>query len=289
MRASCIYQLIYIIHEIYRVFNCSLLFEVRGIFLDLLKIFDKIWHQRILFKLESFTIRGKWLSNKFQKILLNDQESNWFPINGGLLQGSVVFLLFLIYINALPEGINSNAELFVNDASLLPIVQDLNESDKYLNLDLSVISLWAYQWKMPFNPHPKKAAHKVTFFRKPNEETHPSFFYNNIEVSGTDSQKHLDLVLENKLTFKKHIKDKSTKVYSGVIKIKRLRDILPRDSVVTIYKSFIRPHLDSCDVVSDQTNNDSFFDKIEQLQYKACLEITGDIQRTSREYFYDEL
>ena len=142
---------------------------------------------------------------------------------------------------------------------------------------------------MPFNPHPKKPAHKVTFFRKPNEETHPSFFYNNIEVSGTDSQKHLDLVLENKLTFKKHIKDKSTKVYSGVIKIKRLRDILPRDSVVTIYKSFIRPHLDSCDVVSDQTNNDSFFDKIEQLQYKACLEITGDIQRTSREYFYDEL
>ena len=125
------------------MFNCSLSFEVRGIFLDLLKIFDKIWHQRILFKLESFTIRGKWLSNKFQKILLNDQESNWFPINGGLLQGSVVFLLFLIYINALPDGINSNAEFFVNDASLLPIVQDLNESDKYLNLDLSVISLWA--------------------------------------------------------------------------------------------------------------------------------------------------
>ena len=78
-------------------------------------------------------------------------------------------------------------------------------------------------------------------------------------------------------------------MYSGVIKIKILRDILPRDSVVTIYKSFIRPHLDSCDVVSDQTNNDSFFDKIEQLQYKACLAITGDIQRTSREYFYNEL
>ena len=106
MRASCINQLIYIIHEIYRVFNCSLSFEVRGIFLDLLKIFDKIWHQRILFKLESFTIRGKWLSNKFQKILLNDQESNWFLFNGGLLQGSILgLLLFLIYINALPDGI----------------------------------------------------------------------------------------------------------------------------------------------------------------------------------------
>ena len=272
------------------MFKCSLSFEVRGIFLDLLKIFDKVWHQRLLFKLESFVIRGKWLSNKFQKILLNDQESNRFPINDGLLQGSILgLLLFLIYINALPDGVNSSAEFFANDASLFPIVQDLNESDKYLNLDLSVISLWAYQWKMSFNPHPKKPAHKVIFFRKPNEETHPSLFYNNIEVSRTDSQKHLDLVLGNKLTFKKYIKDKSTKVYSDVIKIKRLRDILPRDSVVTIYKSFIRPHLDSCDVVSDQTNNDSFFDKIEQLQYKACLAITGDIQRTSREYFYNEL
>ena len=79
------------------------------------------------------------------------------------------------------------------------------------------------------------------------------------------------------------------KAYFGVGKIKRLRDILPRDSLVTIYKLFIRPHLDYGDVIYDQPNNDLFSDKIEQLQYKACLAITGAIQGTSRECLYNEL
>ena len=79
------------------------------------------------------------------------------------------------------------------------------------------------------------------------------------------------------------------KAYFGVGKIKRPRDILPRDSLVTLYKSFIRPHLDYGDAIYDQPNNDSFTDKIEQLQYKTCLAITGAIQRTSSEYLYYEL
>ena len=99
----------------------------------------------------------------------------------------------------------------------------------------------------------------------------------------------MSLVLDNKLTFKKHVKDKLNKAYFGVGKIKRLRDILPRDSLVTIYKSFIRPHLDYGDVIYDQPNNDLFSDKIEQLQYKTCLAIKGAIQGTSREYLYNEL
>ena len=54
------------------------------------------------------------------------------------------------------------------------------------------------------------------FLQEKKEETHPSVCYNKIEVSRMDSQKHLDLVLDNKLTFKKHIKDKLNKVYFGV-------------------------------------------------------------------------
>ena len=54
-------------------------------------------------------------------------------------------------------------------------------------------------------------------------------------------------------------------MYFGVVKIKRFRSILPRDSFVAIYKSFIKPHLDYSEVIYDQPNNDSFTDKIEQL------------------------
>ena len=132
---------------------------------------------------------------------------------------------------------------------------------------------------------PFEKAQQKYFIAFTNEQWH----YDNIEVSRTDSQKHLGLFLDNKLTFKKHVKDKLNKAYFGVGKIKRIRDILPRDSLVTIYKLFIRPHLDYGDVIYDQPNNYSFSDKIEQLQYKARLAITGAIQETSRERLYNEL
>ena len=112
---SCINQLIFITHEIYRAFNCSPLLEVRGIFLDLSKAFDKVWHQRLLFKLESFGIRGKlfnllhnYLCNRFQKVLLSGQESSWLSIKAGVPQGSI--RLFLIYIIDLSAGLNSIAK-----------------------------------------------------------------------------------------------------------------------------------------------------------------------------------
>ena len=73
---------------------------------------------------------------------------------------------------------------------------------------------------MLLNPDSKKPAHKVNFSKKKNEEAPASVFYNNIEFSRTDPQKHLGLVLDKKLTFKKNIKDKLNEVYFGVGKIK---------------------------------------------------------------------
>ena len=119
-------------------------------------------------------------SNRFQSVLLNGQECIWLPIKAGVPQRSILSpLLFLIYINDLPDGLNSIAKLFTDDTSLFSVVQDYNESAKYLNLDLTVVSQRAYQWKMLVNLDPKNPA-EVIFSSKKNEETHPSVFYNNI-------------------------------------------------------------------------------------------------------------
>ena len=59
--------------------------------------------------------------------------------------------------------------------------------------------------------------------------------------------------------------------------IERLYNILPRDSFLTIYKSFVRPHLDYSDIVYDQPNNQSFSNKIEAARYNAALAITNAI------------
>ena len=68
--------------------------------------------------------------------------------------------------------------------------------------------------------------------------------------------------------------------------IKRLSVNLPRDVLLKIYKSVIRPHLDYGDIINDKPNKESFKNKIGNIQYKACIATTGAIQRTSPEYFY---
>ena len=75
-------------------------------------------------------------------------------------------LLFLIYINDLPDGVNSLCKIFTDDKSLFWKVYDIHKSESELNDDLEKISHWAYQWKMQFNPDPKKQANEVIFSRK---------------------------------------------------------------------------------------------------------------------------
>ena len=158
-----------------------------------------------------------------------------------------------------------------------------------LDKDLKKISEWAYKWKMIFNPELSKQAQEVIFSRKTNEINHPTITFNTVPVAHASCQKHLGLYLDEKLNFNHHINVKISKANKGIGIIKRLSHILPRKSLITIYKSFIRPHLDYCDVIYDQPNNESFCRKIERIQYNATLAITGAIRGTSQTKLYNEL
>ena len=165
---------------------------------------------------ELYNLLENYLSGRFQRVVLNGQTSSWRPVLAGVPQGSILGpLLFLVYINDLPDGLKSNAELFADETSLFTIVKDKNESSNILNDDLQLISSWAYKWKMLFNPDPKK----------------------------------------------------------GISVIKKLRHTLPRKSLITTYKVFLRPLIDYGDIIYDQPNNDSFCEKLESIQYKAALEL----------------
>ena len=153
---SCVNQLLAITmlhaitHEIYRSFDER--FEARGVFLDISKAFDKIWHEGLLLKLNQNGISGNllkllrdFLSCRKQRVVLNDQHSSWDNVTAGVPQGSVLEpLLFLIYINDLSNNISSNCKLFADDTSL--------------SQDLKAITNWAFQWKMIFNPDLSKQA-----------------------------------------------------------------------------------------------------------------------------------
>ena len=82
----------------------------------------------------------------------------------GVPQGSVLGpLLFLIYINDLPDGINSLCKIFTDDTYLFLKVYYIHKSASKLNDGLEKISYWACQWKMQFNPDPTKQTNEVIF------------------------------------------------------------------------------------------------------------------------------
>ena len=294
---SCVSQLISITHELYKDFDANPSLETRDVFLDISKAFDKVWHEGLLHKLKCYGVKGElykiienYLKNRKQRVVLNGQNSSWENINAGVPQGSVLGpLLFLIYINDLPENLISVAKLFADDTSIFSTVFDINKSADDLNKDLSTINEWAHQWKMSFNPDPNKQATEVVFSRKLKPAVHPCLYFNGTTVSNTLYQKHLGLILDKKLLFRHHLNEKITKCNKGIGLIKRLSKCLPRNTLLTIYKSFVRPHLDYADVIYDQPHNSSLCKKIESVQYNAALAITGCIKGTSREKLYQEL
>ena len=130
---------------------------------------------------------------------------------------------------------------------------------------------------MSFNPDRSKQAQEVIFSRKtfPQEKT--------------THHKHLGLILHEKLNFKEHLKEKMSKAYKGIAVLLKLQNIIPRNSLLGIYKYFIPPHLDYGDIIYHQPNNGSFCQKIESVQYQAALAITGAIHGTFQTKLYNEL
>ena len=184
----------------------------------------------------------------------------------------------------------SNAKLFADDTFLFSVVHDVNTSSTVLNNDLRKISDWAIQWKMSFNPDPSKQAQEVIFSRKRQNPNHDSIYFNNNLVNQVPSQwKHLGMHLDAKLKFEKHLDNIMSTVAKTVGLLRKLQAVLPRPSLVTIYKAFIRPHLDYGDIIYDRAYIESFHQKLESIQYNAALAITGAIRGTSRAKLCQEL
>ena len=238
---SCEYQLLSIVHNIYAGFDQNPPLEVRSCFLDISKAFDKVWLEGLIYKMETMGFTGsilrlfqKFLSNKYQRVTINGQTSDWLPILAGVPQGSILGpLLFLIYINDLPDGLKSLAKLFADDISLFFKVYNSIVSARQLSNDLQKITMWAHKWEV-------------------------SLTFNVISVAQSSHQKHLSLYLDEKLNFSHHIKEITSKLNKGIDIIRKLRSILPRNALLTNYKAFLRPNIDYCDFIYDQPHNESF-------------------------------
>ena len=158
---SCETQLVQFFHDLVSNLDRALNRNHRQtdvIIMDFAKAFDKVPQWRLLYKLDYYVIRGSthkwitsWLSGRLQKVVLDGQASDPVPVLSGVPQGSVLGpVLFLIFINDLPENIRSSVRLFADDCELYRNIESPMDT-QILQDDLNSLAQWETDWQMKFN------------------------------------------------------------------------------------------------------------------------------------------
>ena len=278
---SCISQLLCITQEIYWSLDDGV--ETRAVFLNISKAFNKVWHEGLLFKLKRNGISGNHLNvitdflyQRKQRVVLYGQHSSWTNVEAGVPQGSILGpLFFLIYINDLSDGLTSNPKLLADDSPLFSVVQNINSTAKDRNSDLMKISYRAFRWKMRFNPDPKNQAQEVIISRKISKIDYPPLYFNENLVKSP--HKPLGMILVTKLDFCLHLKNVKNKVNKTIGLLRKHQDALPRTSLITYFKSFIRPHFVYGDIFMIEPITLRFIKISNQFNTKTALAMLLDI------------
>ena len=216
--------------------------KVRGVFLEISKAFDKVWHKGLIYKLKQNGIKGNLLdtlinfpNDRKQRVVLNGKYSIWANIEAGAPQGSILVpLIFLICINDLSGNLISNPELFADDTSLFSVINDKHSSANRLNQDLNKINNWAFKWKMSLYPDSSQQAQEVIFSCKLQKSTHPMLSFNNNTATQSGTEKHLEIMLDTKLDFQGHLKSILNKVNKTTGLSCKLHNTLPRLPLLTL-------------------------------------------------------
>ncbi|MCG7883757.1 MAG: reverse transcriptase family protein [Candidatus Thiodiazotropha endolucinida] len=280
--------------DIYNTF-CKALddgLEVRAIFCDISKAFDRVWHKGLLFKLKRAGINGllldwleDYLSDRKQRVVIPGGSSQWEYIKAGVPQGSILGpLLFLLYINDVVQNVQSCIKLFADDTSLYIIVDNPINAAMLLNSDLETIHKWAETWLVKFNPSKSES---LLVSRKTNINRHPPLVMNNEYINEVTHHKHLGIFLSNDGTWHEHINYITSKAWQRIYIVRKLKFLLDRDSLNAAYISFIRPVLEYADIVWDNCTQYEI-DLIEKIQIEAARIVTGATRLASFELLYRE-
>ena len=176
------------------------------------------------------TFFDNYLKDRRQRVVLNGTESKWMKVNAGVPQGSILGpLLFLVYINDLPDNIKSEMRLFVDDSFVFTKVEGIERTQEKIEEDLATIGWWAYQGKMVFNPDITKQAVEIIFSVKNKITVHPELIFNDVPVAREESTKHLGIHHDTRLNFSKHVKEAVLKATKGIRIFKMLSKYVDRN------------------------------------------------------------
>ena len=225
-----------------------------GIFIDLSKAFDTINHKILLEKLQYYGIRGlsnilikSYLSNRKQFVNYNNFQSEYQLVSCGVPQGSILGpLLFILYINDITNCSKfCNFILYADDTNLLFSDADINTLVSNINAELITLSDWFRVNRLSLNV--KKT--NVMFFGHKKISTCQSnlnIIMDNEQIVQVESSKFLGVLIDSKLTFQQHISLAASKISKSLYCLNRVRNIISKSNLRSLYFSLIHPHLTYC-------------------------------------------
>lgn len=215
-------------------------YSIDCVYMDYQKAYDAVPHKRLHNKLTSYGIHEQliawidnFLSNRVQQVGVNGERSAWHNVTSGIPQGSVfVPLLFVIFINDLPETVNSDAYLFADDTKIFKIIKSSDDST-ILQEDLTKLEEWSDTWLLRFHPDKCKHMH----IGKKNDDNSYSLHRKSLEK--VIEEKDIGVVIDSDLTFEKHINEKVNKANQMFATLRRTFQFMDKSTFVQLYNAFV--------------------------------------------------
>ena len=214
-----------------------------------------------------------FLANRKQRVLVNGLSSDWRDVESGIPQGSVLGpILFVVYINDLPDVIKHGSipYLFADDTKVYHIIYCTKDCEN-LQKDIRAMQEWSEKWLLCFHSEKCKCirigsteVNMVTYHLKEGQKG----------VEFKDHEKDIGVVIDNKLSFEKHISEKVNKANSIMGVIRRTFECLDQKTFKLLYTSLVRPHLEYANQVWNPYLK-KHIDLLENVQRRSTKLIPG--------------
>ena len=218
-----------------------------AIFLDLAKAFDSVSHEILLKKLNYYGIRGKaldlfksYLYGRSQFVKVNDVCSSLTNIIFGVPQGSILGpLLFLLFINDLPDATKFYVKLFADDTFLCFQDKDFDILEHNVNIELNKVFTWLASNKLTLNI----SKSKYMVFSKKRTVPELKIYLNNIALERCNTYKYLGVFFDHKLDWKAHIEHISNKISRSCGALAKLRHCVDTKTLVNVYHALVNSYV----------------------------------------------
>ena len=246
------------------------------ILLDFAKAFDRVTHAFLLHKLAGYGFSAdlinwitNFLSNRKQRVVMGDVYSDWVDVLSGVPQGSVIGpLLFLIYINDLPDVVNNFCKLFADDSQLVARIRNIQDFNS-VQSDLDSLAIWSNLWCMDFNINKcstLKFGSNKTYLQ--NNFTMADKYGNRLSIIDSRVERNLGVMFDDKLKWSNHIQHIALKANTTLGILRKTFKKWNASLFVKLYTSTVRPILEYCAPIWNSISKQDI-QQLEKVQRRA--------------------